>query len=75
MFIREFIKRIVYRKKKVKKIFVPYTEKNVNRAELVKKDFFIVDGFSKTLEGKTQNIEIKNECDYILLNNKVMKNK
>ena len=62
-------------KKKVKKIFVPYTEKNVNRAELVKKDFFIVDGFSKTLEGKTQNIEIKNECDYILLNNKVMKNK
>ena len=59
----------------VKRIFIPHSEKNVNRAELIRKDFFIVDGFSKTLEGKMQNLEIKNECDYILLNNKVMKNK
>jgi len=55
--------------KKVKKIFVPHTEKNVNRAQLISRDFFIVDGFNKTLENN-----IKNECDYILLNNKVMRN-
>ncbi len=60
--------------KKVKKIFIPSTEKNVNRTELIRQNFFIVDGFIKTLENKMKNHKIKNECDYILLNNKVMKN-
>ena len=59
----------------VKKIFIPYSEKNVNRAELIRKEFFIVDGFREVLGDKTKNQEIKNDCDYILINNSVMKNK
>ena len=59
----------------VKKIFIPHSEKNVDRAELIRKDFFIVDGFSEIIGDKTKNQQIKNDCDYILKNNKVIKNK
>ena len=59
----------------VKKIFIPHSEKNVNRAELIRKEFFIVDGFREVLGDMTKNQKIKNDCDYILINNSVMKNK
>ena len=70
--IENLIKEFDFSEKKYKKIFIPMAEKNVNRVELLNKNFLIVN-YSETIKKSDIKDEAKkNDCEYIMIDNEIL---
>ena len=70
--IENLIKEFDFSEKKYKKIFIPMTEKNVDRVELLNKKFLIVNYSEKIKKSDMKNEAKKNDCEYIMIDNEIL---
>ncbi|MDC3091291.1 ATP phosphoribosyltransferase regulatory subunit [Rickettsiales bacterium] len=71
--VENLVKEFNFEKKKYKKILVPVTEKNVDRVELLSKNFIIVN-YSEKIKKSDMNDEAKKKkCDYVMMDNQIIK--
>lgn len=71
--LENLVKEFNFDKKKYKKILVPITEKNVDRVELLSKNFIIVNYSEKIKKSDMKDEAKKNKCDYFMIDNQIMK--
>ena len=70
--IENLMKEFDFSEKKYKKIFIPMTEKNVDRVELLNKKFLIVNYSEKIKKSDMKNEAKKNDCKYIMIDNEIL---
>ena len=70
--IENLMKEFDFSEKKYKKIFIPMTEKNVDRVELLNKKFLIVNYSEKIKKSDMKNEAKKNDCEYIMIDNEIL---
>ncbi len=71
--LENLVKEFNFDKKKYKKILVPITDKNVDRVELLSKNFIIVNYSEKIKKSDMKDEAKKNKCDYFMIDNQIMK--
>jgi ATP phosphoribosyltransferase regulatory subunit len=70
--IENLIKEFDFNEKKYKKIFIHVTQKNVDRVQLLKDNFLIVNFSEKIEKSDIKNEAKKNNCEYIMIDNEIL---
>ena len=70
--VENLMKEFDFSEKKFKKIFVPMTERNVDRVELLNKKFLIVNYSEKIKKSDIKSEAKKNDCEYIMIDNEIL---